>query len=84
MGLIVLASAALAGDPATMSVQVKTGQVLDTPSFLGKVITRVNYGDRLQVLEHQGDWSKVTAPDGTSWLDPQLRAHQEEDRDERG
>ncbi len=69
MSLIVLASAALAGDPATMSVQVKTGQVLDTPSFLGKVITRVNYGDRLQVLDHQGDWSKIAAPDGTSgWI----------------
>jgi len=67
--LIVLASATLAGEPVPMSVQVKTGQVLDTPSFLGKVIARVNYGDRIPVLEQQGDWSKVTAPDGKSgWI----------------
>ena len=65
LGLIVLASATLAGEPVPMSVQVKSGQVLDTPSFLGKVIARVNYGDRIPVLEQQGDWSKVTAPDGT-------------------
>jgi uncharacterized protein YgiM (DUF1202 family) len=33
------------------------------------VITQVNYGDRLPVLEQQGDWSKVTAPDGKSgWI----------------
>ena len=50
LGLIVLASAALAGEPVPMSVQVKSGQVLDTPSFLGKVIARVNYGDRIPVL----------------------------------
>jgi SH3-like domain-containing protein len=69
LGLIVLASAALAGEPVPMSVQVKSGQVLDTPSFLGKVIARVNYGDRIPVLDQQGDWSKVTAPDGQSgWI----------------
>jgi uncharacterized protein YgiM (DUF1202 family) len=69
MALVVLASAALAGEPATMSVQVKTGQVLDTPTFLGKVVTKVNYGDRLQVLDRQGDWSKVAAPGGASgWI----------------
>ena len=56
LGLIVLASAALAGEPVPMSVQVKTGQVLDTPSFLGKVIARVNYGDRIPVIEQQGDF----------------------------
>ena len=69
LALIVLASAALAGEPVPMSVQVKSGQVLDTPSFLGKVIVRVNYGDRIPVIEQQGDWSKVTAPDGQSgWI----------------
>jgi len=69
LGLILLASATLAGEPVSMSVQVKTGQVLDTPSFLGKVITRVNYGDRIQVLEQQGDWARVAAPDGNNgWI----------------
>jgi len=69
LGLIVLACTTLAGGAAEMSVQVKSGQVLETPSFLGKVVTKVNYGDRMQVLEQQGDWSKVTAPDGKSgWM----------------
>jgi SH3-like domain-containing protein len=69
LGLIVLASATLASEPVPMNVQVKSGQVLDTPSFLGKVIARVDYGDRIPVLEQQGDWSKVTAPDGKSgWI----------------
>jgi len=53
----------------TMSVQVKNGQVRATPSFLGKLVGSLNYGDRLQVQEQQGDWSKVTVPDGqTGWV----------------
>ena len=69
LGLIVLASATLASEPVPMNVQVKSGQVLDTPSFLGKVIARVDYGDRIPVLEQQGDWAKVTTPDGKSgWI----------------
>jgi uncharacterized protein YgiM (DUF1202 family) len=69
LGLIVLAGTAFAAAPVTMSVQVKSGQVVATPSFLGKVVTKVNYGDRLQVIEQQGDWSKVTATDGQSgWI----------------
>jgi len=69
LGLILLAATALAAGPVEMSVQVKSGQVLETPSFLGKVVARLNYGDRIQVLEQQGDWSKVTAPDGqTGWI----------------
>ena len=69
LGLIVIATATLASAPVTMSVQVKSGQVRATPSFLGQVIAPLNYGDRLQVLETQGDWSKVTAPGGqTGWV----------------
>lgn len=67
--MIVLAGTTLAAGPVTMSVQVKSGQVVATPSFLGKVVTRVNYGDRIQVLEQQGDWSKITAAGGQSgWI----------------
>jgi len=69
LGMIVLAGTTLAAGPVTMSVQVKSGQVVATPSFLGKVVTRVNYGDRIQVLEQQGDWSKITAAGGQSgWI----------------
>jgi uncharacterized protein YgiM (DUF1202 family) len=69
LGLLTLAAAALGAGPAVMSVQVKSGQVRETPSFLGKLIAPVSYGDRLEVLEQQGDWSKVTAPGGqTGWV----------------
>jgi SH3-like domain-containing protein len=69
LGIIMLACTTLTAGPVTMSVQVKNGQVLASPSFLGKVVTRVNYGDRMEVLETQGDWSKVNAPDGQSgWI----------------
>ena len=69
LGSIVLVGTALVAGPVTMSVQVKSGQVVATPSFLGKVVTRVNYGDRVQVLKQQGDWSKVTLADGqVGWM----------------
>ena len=56
-------------DAPVLSVQVKTGQIRATPSFLGKLVAPVNYGDRLEVLEQQGDWSKVSAPGGQSgWV----------------
>ena len=69
LGLIAVTAAALAAGPIAMSVQVKNGQLRETPSFLGKLIVPLNYGDRLQVIEQQGDWSKVTAPGGqTGWI----------------
>jgi SH3-like domain-containing protein len=68
-GLIVLATAVLAAGPVAMNVQVKNAQVRATPSFLGALVAPLNYGDALQVLEQQGDWSKVTTRDGkTGWV----------------
>jgi SH3-like domain-containing protein len=64
LGLIGVAAAAFAAGPATMSVQVKNGQIRSTPSFLGQVIAPLNYGDRVQVLETRKEWSKVTGPSG--------------------
>ncbi len=69
LGCITLAASALTAAPADMSVQVKTVPMRATPSFLGAVVAPLNYGDRLQVLEQQGEWSKVTAPGGkTGWV----------------
>jgi uncharacterized protein YgiM (DUF1202 family) len=66
MALIAIAAA---DGPGVMSVQVKNGQMRATPSFLGKLVGALNYGDRLQVQEQQGDWSKVTGPGGqTGWV----------------
>ena len=42
-----------------MSVQVRQGNIRNSPSFLGKVVLKVNYGDRLINLgEYQG-WVNV-------------------------
>ena len=69
LGLIALATTTLADGPVAMSVQVKNGQMRATPSFLGQLVGPLNYGDRLQVLEQQADWSKVTGPGGqTGWV----------------
>lgn len=69
LGLIAMTAAALADEPVAMSVQVKSGQIRATPSFLGQLVAPLNYGDRLQVLDKQGDWCKVTAPGGqTGWV----------------
>jgi SH3-like domain-containing protein len=69
LGLVALAVTTLADGQVAMSVQVKNGQMRATPSFLGQLVGPLSYGDRLQVLEQQGDWSKVTAPGGqTGWV----------------
>jgi hypothetical protein len=53
-----------------MSVQVRKGDIRATPSFLGKILVRLNYGDQVMVLREQGRWNKITAADGShqGWL----------------
>jgi uncharacterized protein YgiM (DUF1202 family) len=43
-----------------LSVQVKEGQLRSTPSFLGKTVARVTYGEKVTVIEDRGAWQKVT------------------------
>ncbi len=45
-----------------MSVQVKQGQVRATPSFLGKIVATVSYGDRVEALESKGGWIRIAPP----------------------
>ena len=42
-----------------MSVQVKNGQVRSAPSFLGKIVAKLSYGTRVDVVEQTGSWNKV-------------------------
>jgi uncharacterized protein YgiM (DUF1202 family) len=52
-----------------MSVQVKEGQLRSTPSFLGSVVGPVSYGERVQVLQKQGDWLDVKSSKNlTGWI----------------
>lgn len=42
-----------------MSVQIKEGALRSRPSFLGGIVARVAYGDRVAIRERQGSWLKV-------------------------
>lgn len=60
---------AQASAPVTMSVQVKSGQVRATPSYLGKVTGDLAYGDQVTILKEQGEWRQVQTKAGqTGWV----------------
>ena len=45
-----------------MSIQVKKGEIRSTPSFLGNIVARLSYGDRVYVREEKGPWVRVGLP----------------------
>jgi SH3-like domain-containing protein len=47
-----------------MSVQVKTTQIRATPSFVGKILGTLSYGDRVTVLAQQSGWARISLPAG--------------------
>jgi uncharacterized protein YgiM (DUF1202 family) len=49
----------LAAEQKSMSVQVKKGAVRSTPSFLAKIIAKLDYGDQVVVTGEQNSWSKI-------------------------
>ena len=52
-----------------MSVQVKEGQLRSTPSFLGTIIAKLAYGDRVEIIQDQGTWKKVAVRGGVQgWM----------------
>lgn len=60
---VLLSASAAAGEGRkAMSVQVKQGQVRATPSFLGKILSTLSYGDRVEVLESKDSWIKIVPP----------------------
>lgn len=40
----------------TLNVQVRSGKLREQPSFLGKIVAEVAYGDQLRILREQGEW----------------------------
>ena len=52
-------AATVAAAPTWMNVQVRNGQVRANPSFLGKIVATLGYGDRVQVLEQKGPWARI-------------------------
>jgi uncharacterized protein YgiM (DUF1202 family) len=52
-----------------MNVQVQSGQVRATATYLGKIVTTVPYGVSVEVLKQQGDWIQVKTLQGqTGWM----------------
>lgn len=53
-----------------MSIQIKKGSLRTAPSFLGKVMANVSYGDRVSVMQVKRDWSKVSPikNDKAGWI----------------
>lgn len=54
----------------TMSVQVKESEIRATPSFLGKIVARLVYGDRVTVTGKKDSWTKVSLKGGApqGWM----------------
>jgi len=53
-----------------MSIQVKKGTVRSQPSFLGKVVAELNYGDQVAVQNVKGPWYFIDRPGGSpdGWM----------------
>ncbi|MBP2675600.1 MAG: hypothetical protein H6Q84_2440 [Deltaproteobacteria bacterium] len=69
--LVVLLVLAVPGDAGKMmSVQVKKGDVRATPQFLGKIVSSLAYGDRVEVLESRESWMRVSSSgkNVTGWM----------------
>ena len=63
-----VATMALAASSTLMSVQVRKADIRDTPSFLGKIISSVAYGDKVTVQSENGAWMLVSSGGQSGWL----------------
>jgi hypothetical protein len=61
--------AALAAGQKFLNVSVRQGEIRATPSPFGAILGAASYGDRVEILEENGAWLKVTASAGlTGWM----------------
>ncbi len=67
--LVALTGLAAADQKNMMSVTVEQAAVRATPSFLGKIVASLAYGDRVAVVAEKQDWVEVALPQGgDGWL----------------
>lgn len=54
----------------SMCVQVKKSQLRNQPSFMGKIVSELAYGDRVAVQEEKKSWVRVTTAKGNreGWM----------------
>lgn len=68
--LLFAAAASAFAQSKTMSVTVREAPVRATPGFLGKVITDLPYGTRVEVVRTQSGWVEIKIPSGkgSGWM----------------
>lgn len=52
----------------TLSIQVKKSVLKASPSFLGKNLITLTYGDKVSELDSKDDWIKVSTKSKKGWL----------------
>jgi uncharacterized protein YraI len=67
-GLGLSAAMALAATATIMSVQIRKADIRDTPSYLGKIVTSLAYGDKVTVQSESGAWLQVSAAGQSGWI----------------
>jgi len=66
--LLLSLGSAVAFGQRQMSVQVKETQVRATPSYMGRILAVVRYGERITVLAEQSGWARVKVAAGEGWV----------------
>lgn len=61
--LLVLGCGALFAQ-RNMSVTVREAEVRSTPSFLGRTVATLEYGDSVRIRDERGSWFQIDIPDG--------------------
>lgn len=67
-GLGLSAAMALAATATIMSVQIRKGDIRDTPSPLGRIVATLGYGDKVTVQAENGAWFQVSAAGQSGWM----------------
>ena len=59
-GIVALSAATVAfAASSAMSVQVRETHVREKPTFLGKIVAALSYGDQVEILEEKGAWRRT-------------------------
>jgi len=65
-------AAALADQADVMSVQVREGALRQAPTFLGKIIAKLAYGRRVNIIEEKSGWVRIATvepePELAGWM----------------
>lgn len=61
-------AAAVAATATIMSVQINKAELRETPSYLGKVVTSLAYGDKVSIQSQNGAWMQVSVSGQSGWL----------------